>query len=91
MDHSEFIIERLNWALLERGMKPAELARRCGIEKKRLYRILRNEREMRADELVRVGIVLSLPLGAFVSPSLAEELEDYGKGSIGWGAYRRTR
>ena len=43
-------MEQARW---ERGISVAELARRIGVDRKRLWRVLNGERAMRADEFVR--------------------------------------
>ena len=47
MDHSQYIIDKLEEARDERGMPIAELARRSGIHRKRLWYILNGERKLR--------------------------------------------
>ena len=58
MDHSQYIIDKLEEARDERGMPIAELARRSGIHRKRLWYILNGERKLRADEFVRLIVVM---------------------------------
>lgn len=54
MDHIDLIAARMERARAERGIPVAELARRVGIDRKRLWRVLNGERAMRADEFVRL-------------------------------------
>ena len=48
-------MEQARW---ERGISVAELARRIGVDRKRLWRVLNGERAMRADEFVRLCMEL---------------------------------
>ena len=58
-------MEQVRW---ERGISVAELARRIGVDRKRLWRVLNGERAMRADELVRLCAELGVGLGCFMDP-----------------------
>ena len=51
---------RIVW---RRGIPVAELARRVGVDGKRLWRVLNGERAMRADEFVRLCAELEVGLG----------------------------
>ena len=62
MDHIDLIAARMEQARFERGIPVAELARRVGVDRKRLGRILNGERAMRADEFVRLCEELKLGL-----------------------------
>lgn len=74
MDHSQYIIDKLEEARDERGMPIAELARRSGIHRKRLWYILNGERKLRADEFVRLIVVMGTPVTAYVPQEMMEEL-----------------
>ena len=65
MDHLDLIAARMEQARFERGIPVAELARRIGVDRKRLWRVLTGERKMRADEFVRLCAELKVGLGAF--------------------------
>lgn len=54
---------QLSW---RRGIPVAELARRVGVDGKRLWRVLNGERAMRADEFVRLCAELEVGLGRFL-------------------------
>ena len=56
-------MEQARW---ERGISVAELARRIGVDRKRLWRVLNGERAMRADEFVRLCAELGVGLGRFI-------------------------
>lgn len=55
-------------------MSVAELGRRALIDRKRLWYILDGQRQMRADEFVRVCAVLNLGLRNFLTPAIADEM-----------------
>ena len=74
MDHSQYIIDKLEEARDERGMPIAELARRSGIHRKRLWYILNGERKLRADEFVRLIVVMGMPVMAYVPQEMMETL-----------------
>lgn len=70
MDHHAFVINCLKCAKEERGITIAELARRSAIEKPYLERCFRGERTMKADELVRLCLVLKLSFQQLVPNGL---------------------
>lgn len=74
MEHSKLIAVRIEEARSERGMSVAELGRRALIDRKRLWYILDGQRQMRADEFVRVCAVLNLGLRNFMTPAIADEM-----------------
>ena len=47
----------------------AELARRIGVDRKRLWRVLNGERAMRADEFMRLCAELRVGLAVFSVPA----------------------
>lgn len=71
MKHIDLIAAKMEQARWERGIPVAELARRIGIDRKRLWRVLNGERAMHADEFVRLCAVLGLGFGRFLPPSPA--------------------
>ena len=73
MKHIDLIAARMEEARFERGIPVAELARRIGVDRKRLWRVLNGERAMRADEFVRLCAVLGLGLGGFLPPGFSRE------------------
>ena len=91
MDHIDLIAARMEQARWERGISVAELARRIGVDRKRLWRVLNGERAMRADEFVRLCAVLGLGigLGSFFTKEMATCPAKARSG--GGGAPRRTR
>ena len=74
VEHSKLIAVRIEEARSERGMSVAELGRRSMIDRKRLWYILDGQRQMRADEFVRVCAVLNLGLRTFLTPAIADEM-----------------
>lgn len=74
VEHSKLIVVRIEEVRCERGMSIAELGRRSLIDRKRLWYILDGQRQMRADEFVRVCVVLNLGLRNFLTPDIAEEM-----------------
>ena len=89
MERCRYIVVKLEAAGDERGMTVAELARRSDIPRKRLWYILDGQRQLRADELVRLGIVLGMGMSQFVPREMIDRyeesgrrtLEDYGRGT----------
>lgn len=66
MKHIDLIAAKMEQARWERGIPVAELARRIGVDRKRLWRVLNGERAMRADEFVRLCMELGVGLGRFL-------------------------
>ena len=91
MEHDEFIVGQLKRAREERGMPSSELARRADIPVDQLWSVLRGSRALKADELVRLALVLDMDFGSFVPEDLAkrslaerkEVAERYGRGVTG--------
>lgn len=91
MDHAKLIAVRMEEARDARGISVAELARRASIDRKRLWYILDGQRQMRADEFVRLCAVMGLDMQFFLTPEMREELsyrrkltiEEYGTGLCG--------
>ncbi len=59
---------------LERGMSVAELGRRTGIDKKRLWYILDGQREMRVDEFLKLCIALRMDPRSFVTREIVDDV-----------------
>lgn len=75
MDHASYIVDRLEASRRDRGIPVAALARRVGVDRKRLWCVLHKKRGLRADELVRLAGVLGMALADFVPPQMAARLE----------------
>ena len=58
----------------ERGIGVAELTRRIGVDGKRLWYVLRGQREMRVDEFVKLCAFFNMGLGCFIDRSTVERL-----------------
>lgn len=56
-------------------MSIAELGRRALIDRKRLWYILDGQRQMRADEFVRICAVLNLGLRPFLTAGILEDMK----------------
>ena len=69
--HIILIIDRMR---LERGMSVAELGRRTGIDKKRLWYILDGQREMRVDEFLKLCITLRMDPRSFVTREIVDDV-----------------
>ena len=79
MNHSQYIVERLDVARDERGMSVAELARRTDVPVKRLRYIFNGDRQLRADEFVRLCVVLNMGTRQFVPREMLDRYEATGK------------
>lgn len=62
--HEAHIVAILNEARDMWGVSIAELARRSGIGELRLGNILRGDRRLHGDELIRLMVVMNIPLRA---------------------------
>lgn len=58
----------------ERGISVAELARRIGVDRKRLWYVLNDQREMRVDEFIKLCAFFNLGLGCFIVGASVEDL-----------------
>ena len=65
------------------GMSVAELARRCGIGRKRLWYVLDGQREMRVDEFLKLCVALRIVPRSFVTEEMIEEVAEATRQSIG--------
>lgn len=57
-----------------RGISIAELARRIGTDRKRLWYVLNGQREMRVDEFLKLCLALRVDPRSFASRKMAEEI-----------------
>lgn len=60
----------------EAGMSIAELARRIGVDKKRLWYALHGQREMRVDEFLKICIALKTDPRRFISRYMVEDVHE---------------
>lgn len=58
----------------DRGISIAELARRIGVDGKRLWYVLNGQREMRVDEFIKLCAFFDLGLGRFIDRAIVERL-----------------
>lgn len=58
----------------DRGISIAELARRIGVDGKRLWYVLNGQREMRVDEFIKLCAFFGLGLGRFIDRATVERL-----------------
>ena len=78
VDDEGRIVMRLEQARAYRGISVAELARRVGVDRKRLWRVLNGERAMRVDEFVRLCVFFGMGIGAFATADLMREISSGG-------------
>lgn len=57
-----------------RGISIAELARRIGVNEKRLWYVLHGQREMRVEEFIKLCAFFNLGLGCFIDRATVERL-----------------
>ena len=55
-------------------MSTAELARRIGVDKKRLWYVLNGQREMRVDEFLKLCVALRIDPRSFVTREMVEQI-----------------
>ena len=58
----------------DRGISIAELARRIGVNGKRLWYVLNGQREMRVDEFIKLCAFFDLGMGRFIDRATVERL-----------------
>lgn len=78
VDDEGRIVMRLEQARAYRGISVVELARRVGVDRKRLWRVLNGERAMRVDEFVRLCVFFGMGIGAFATADLMREIRSGG-------------
>lgn len=66
MNLNDFIVRRVELARRVRGISVAELARRIGVDRKRLWRVLNGQRAMRVDEFVKLCAFFGLGIKSFI-------------------------
>lgn len=76
MDTYRFINENLGLKRQERGISIAELARRIGIDKKRLWYVLNGQRKMRVDEFLKPCVALRINPRSFVTREMVEQITE---------------
>ena len=56
-------------------MSVAELARRIGTDRKRLWNVLNGKREMRVEEFLRACVALRIDPRSFISKDMAAQIQ----------------
>ena len=64
-------------------MSVAELARRVGLDRKRLWYVLNGQREMRVDEFLKICIALRTDPKRFLDREMLDEVVEATRRSIG--------
>ncbi len=70
------VVKAIERARRERGIPIAELARRIGVDRKRLWRVLNMERRMRVGEFLALCVALRIDLRAFITRELVREVAE---------------
>lgn len=68
------IVEHIENLRRDRGISIAELARRIGMDGKRLWYVLHGQREMRVEEFIKLCAFFNLGLGCFIDRATVERL-----------------
>ncbi|RDB64310.1 transcriptional regulator [Gordonibacter sp. 28C] len=63
----------------ERGISVAELARRIGTDRKRLWYVLHGQREMRVDEFLMLCVALGIDPRSFITRGMVEFVSEASK------------
>ena len=65
--YGRHVVEQIERAREYRGISVAELARRIGVDRKRLWRVLNGQREMRVGEFLKLCVFFDMGLDRFVT------------------------
>lgn len=74
MGDADDIYARMARCRKARGISIAELARRIGADRKRLWYVLNGQREMRVDEFLKLCLALRVDPRSFASRKMVEEI-----------------
>lgn len=74
MGDADDIYARMERCRKARGISIAELARRIGTDRKRLWYVLNGQREMRVDEFLKLCLALRVDPRSFASRKMVEEI-----------------
>lgn len=66
MDDADRMVAMLERARQIRGISVAELSRRIGVDRKRLWRVLNGQRAMRVDEFVKLCAFFGVGIKSFI-------------------------
>lgn len=58
------------------GISIAELGRRIGVDRKRLWYVLNGQREMRVDEFLKLCVFFGMGIGRFITREQAENIRN---------------
>ena len=64
------------------GMSIAELARRIGVDRKRLWYVLNGQREIRVDEFLKICVALKTDPKGFIDREMLDEVAEATRRSI---------
>ena len=70
------VVKAIEGARREQGIPIAELARRIGVDRKRLWRVLNMERRMRVEEFLALCVALRIDPRAFITRELVREVAE---------------
>lgn len=70
------VVKAIERARRERGIPIAELARRIGVDRKRLWRVLNMERRMRVEEFLALCVALRIDPRTFITRELVREVAE---------------
>lgn len=73
----ELLLRKQQW-----GISVAELARRVGVDRKRLWYVLNGQREMRVDEFLKICIALRTDPKRFIDREMLDEVAEATRRSI---------
>lgn len=68
------IAKQCNDVRKEVGISVAELARRIGVDRKRLWYVLNGQREMRVDEFLKICIALNVDPRRFITRDIIDDV-----------------
>lgn len=68
------VVKLMSEARYKRGISVAELARRIGIDRKRLWYVLNGQREMRIDEFLKLCVALGIDPSSFITRDMVEDI-----------------
>ena len=75
-DDRQDVVKAIERARLERGISVAELARRIGVDRKRLWLVLNGKREMRVDEFLALCVALRIDPRAFITREMVGKVAE---------------
>lgn len=70
------VVKAIERARRERGIPIAELARRIGVDRKRLWGVLNMERRMRVEEFLALCVALRIDPRTFITRELVREVAE---------------